>query len=321
LAFRWMAAGVAAPAAATSFLRATSADWPVLAVQLLSFLPWCTAAAVGALLLAVPARSRPLQLLTAALLAVQIVWLFPASATPAAAHYDGPTVQLRVMTLNAQLGGAEAEDIVELVREQGVDLLALEEYTGDLADRLAAAGLPSLLPHQVSHPRDRAGGAAVYSSFPLREAGLVRGTRFAMPVVTLDLGTGNGAALQVVAVHCVAPVGSGLAPWRSDLSALARTGTGSGPLLLAGDFNATFDHHEFRALLAGKEGGRGLVDVAASVGGRLIPTWPMRGYALPGITLDHFVTSQDVAGADYSVHRVPGTDHAAVLATLTIPAG
>ncbi|MGX1160695.1 endonuclease/exonuclease/phosphatase family metal-dependent hydrolase [Arthrobacter sp. SLBN-100] len=321
LAFRWLAAGAAAPAAATSFLRATSADWPVQAVQLLSFVPWFTVPATAAFLLALPARSRPLQLLTAALLAVHVAWLLPVTASPAAAHPGGQKVQLRAMSLNAELGGAEADDIVKLVREQGIELLALEEYTAALGDRLAAAGLLSLLPHHVSHPRDGAGGAAVYSSFQLRDAGAIRGTGFSMPVVDLDLGAGNGAALRVVAVHCLAPVGDGLVRWRSDLAALARTGTGSGPLLLAGDFNATLDHHEFRALLAGTGEGRKLVDVAASLGNRLIPTWPMGGYHLPGITLDHLVTSQDVRGADYSVHRVPGTDHAAVLATLAIPAG
>jgi hypothetical protein len=44
----------------------------------------------------------------------------------------------------------------------------------------------------------------------------------------------------------------------------------------------------------------------------------MRGYYLPGVTLDHLVTSPDITGSDYSVRRVAGTDHAAVLAVLEI---
>jgi endonuclease/exonuclease/phosphatase family metal-dependent hydrolase len=44
----------------------------------------------------------------------------------------------------------------------------------------------------------------------------------------------------------------------------------------------------------------------------------MRGYRLPGIALDHLVTSPDISGSGYSVHRVGGTDHAAVAATLDI---
>jgi hypothetical protein len=44
----------------------------------------------------------------------------------------------------------------------------------------------------------------------------------------------------------------------------------------------------------------------------------MRGYRLPGIALDHLVTSRDILASGYSVDRLEGTDHAAVSATLTI---
>ncbi len=91
--------------------------------------------------------------------------------------------------------------------------------------------------------------------------------------------------------------------------------------LLIGDFNATYDHPEFRELLAGGPGGQGLVDVGAASGSRLVPTWPMDGPLLPGITIDHLVTTRQVASTGYQVQHVPGTDHAAVLATLAIPAG
>lgn len=323
-AFRWASAALAAPVALIGLLRAIPADWPVLAVQLLAFVPWLTVPAAAAFLLSLPARSRPLQMLTAALLGVQVLWLFPptAAAVPDAAHAGQPVVQVKVMAINAELGRADAEGIVGLVREQQVDLLVVAEYTRELADRLSAAGLSGLLPHQVAHPGDRAGGAAVFSSFALREVGVVPDTPFSMPVVGVDLSTaGQEAALRVVAVHTLAPVGEGLAQWRRDLSALDRIDAGSGPLLLAGDFNATLDHREFRELLAGGSGAPPLVDVSAAVGSRLVPTWPMRGYYLPGVTLDHLVTSPDIRGTDYSVRRVADTDHAAVLATLEIRVG
>ena len=44
----------------------------------------------------------------------------------------------------------------------------------------------------------------------------------------------------------------------------------------------------------------------------------MRGYRLPGIALDHLVTSPDISASGYSVHRIGGTDHAAVAATLNV---
>jgi len=297
-------------------MRAVPADWPVLGVQLVAFTPWLAVPAAAALLAAFVGQRRWQQVAAMLLVGCQAFWLFPLDVREPAAEAAGQPESLVAMSINAELGGADAAGIVALVRDQRVELLAVEEYTPELARRLAAAGLDGLLPHRVAHPREGAGGTAIYSSVSLKDDGVLPNTQFTMPVARVDLG--DGAGLRVVAVHTLAPVGSALNQWRSDLSAVARADNGSGPLLLVGDFNATYDHTEFRALLAGKGGNRSLVDVAASVGSRLVPTWPMRDYRLPGITLDHLVTSPGIRGTGYSVHRVDGTDHAAVVATLHV---
>jgi len=317
---RWLFIPVALPVAALSAVRAVPAEWPVLGVQLVSFTPWLAAPAAAALFLAFVGRSRWQQVLAAALVGCQAFWLFPLDVREPAAEAAGTPVSLVAMSINAELGGADAAGITALVRDRHVDVLAVEEYTPGLARRLTEAGLDGLLPQRVAHPRDRAGGTAIYSSYGLKDSGVLPNTQFTMSVARLDLPGGSGAGLRVVAVHTRAPVGDGLDQWRSDLAAVARADDGSGPLLLAGDFNATYDHREFRALLASTGGGRTLVDVAASLGSRLVPTWPMRGYRLPGIALDHLVTSQDIRGSGYSVHRLEGTDHAAVVATLSVQA-
>ena len=289
-------------------------------VQLLSFTPWLTLPAAAAALLAFPARSRLLQVLTVALLAVQLFWLLPTDANrPVTGPPGHGAARLVVMNINSELGGADPAEIVRLVRENHVDLLSIQEYSQALEDRLAQAGLGGLLPNRVSHPRDGAAGAAVYSSFAVKEIGLVAGTPFSMPVVRLDLGVPTaGTGLMVVNVHTHAPVDGEVGQWRSDLASVARTSSVATPLLLAGDFNATYDHREFRGLLDGGGKAGKLVDVAATLGSRLVPTWPMRDYQLPGVTIDHLVTSQDVTGSGYSVHQIGGTDHAAVIATLEI---
>ncbi len=316
---RWLFLPAALPVAVMSVFRAVPAEWPVLVVQLLAFTPWLAVPATASLVLAFLGRSRWQGVLVLVLIGCQSFWLFPLDVRQPAAEAAGTTSRLVAMTINAEVGGADASDIVALVRDRHVDLLVVEEYTPELATRLSAAGLDGLHPHRVSHPKDGAGGSAIYSSFRLRETGVLPDTQFTMPVASLDLGDArDGAALRVVAVHAVAPVGDGVEKWRSDLGELARIDTGSGPLLLAGDFNATYDHWEFRSLLDGSTGRRKLVDVASALGSRLVPTWPTRGYLLPGVTLDHLVTSPDLAGRNYSVHRIRGTDHAAVVATLDL---
>ena len=54
---------------------------------------------------------------------------------------------IRAMTLNCRYGRADAENIVRLVRERHIDVLALEELTDELVERLSHAGLNALLPY------------------------------------------------------------------------------------------------------------------------------------------------------------------------------
>lgn len=320
---RWLAILAALPVAGGSALRAVPAEWPVLAVQLVSFTPWLVVPAAVALVLAFPGGQRWLQIIAAALLLCQLFWLFPLDAprpdADAAAGADGAgMLELKVMSVNAEFGQADAARIVQLVKDNGIGLLTVQEHSGALEQRLTAAGLDIILPHRISDPTDDGAGSAVYSTYELEQAGLIPDTPFRMPTVRLTLGQGGPVSvLEVTNVHALPPVDDGVGQWRSDLAAVGRLADRPGNRLLLGDFNATYDHPEFRELLTA---GQGLVDVGTASGARLVPTWPMEGPPLPGITIDHVVTSPQVGSSGYQVHSVPGTDHAAVLATLALPA-
>ena len=328
-ACRWLTLVVALPVLVLSVFRAVPAKWPVLAVQLVSFTPWLALPAAAAVVLALLGRSRWLLLSAVALLGCQVFWLFPLDAArPAAASEAdaaGPvaTVELKAMNINAEFGQADAASIVRLVKDNGIGLLTIQEHSQALEERLTAEGLDHVLSHKVSDPTDDGAGSAVYASYPLELVGLLPDTPFRMPTVRLTAAHGATAAvLEVTNVHALPPVGARLDQWRSDLQAVARLAERPGNRLLIGDFNATYDHSEFRELLAaGGPDGQGLVDVGTASGFRLTPTWPMDGQLLPGIAIDHLVTTPQVASTGYQVQHVPGTDHAAVLATLAIPAG
>lgn len=334
------------PVAALSVFRAVPAEWPTPVVQLLSFTPWLVIPAALALALALPGRRLPVTAAAGLLLGAQLFWLWApdagrADARPSdtgqaeagragtAASRTGTAAQLRVMSINSLFGRADAGEIVRLVRENGVGLLAVQEHTQALEDRLAAEGLGKLLPHRISDPGKKASGSATYSKHPLEAIGLVPDTPFRMPTFRLTLseaGAGTTVTLEVTNVHAFPPVHDRVGQWRSDLKALGRLAARNGAeargnQLLLGDFNATYDHSEFRRLLDGGPGSRKLVDVGMASGTRFTPTWPMDGQALPGVTIDHLVTSPHIPASGYAVHRVTGTDHAAVLATLHIPVG
>ncbi|MFP3462351.1 endonuclease/exonuclease/phosphatase family protein [Arthrobacter globiformis] len=352
--WRLLALCIQLPVAAMSVFRAIPAEWPVQVVQLLSFTPWLVFPAAVALVLALLGRRLGVTAAAALLLGAQLFWLWAPDAGQADAGQadagqsqagagageakarpsgTGSTVPLPVMTINSRFGRADAAEIVRLVRDNGVELLAIQEYTQALEDRLAAEGLGSLLPHRISSPARNGSGSGTYSRLPLEAVGLIPDTPFQMPTFRLRVpvtGAGSAAAtLEVTNVHTLPPVDVRVGQWRSDLESLGRlvarnvAGQGNNQhlsnLLLLGDFNATYDHSEFRRLLDGGPGGRKLVDVGTASGVRFTPTWPMDGQALPGITIDHVVTGPRVPASGYAVHRIPGTDHAAVVATLAVP--
>jgi endonuclease/exonuclease/phosphatase (EEP) superfamily protein YafD len=315
-----------APVAALSVFRGLPVEWPTPVVQLLSFTPWLVLPAVVALLFAFLSRRIWAVVVTAALVAVQLFWLFPLEQfqlgrDQGLANAGAGTLQLKAMNINSEFGQADAAEIVRLVRNNGIGLLTIQEHSQGLQERLDAEGLASLLPNRISDPTDDAGGSALYSVHPMRAVGVLPDAPFHIPTVRLTVeADGLSAVLEVTNVHAFPPVDVRIGQWRSDLEALGRLAARPGNLLLIGDFNATYDHSEFRRLLEGGSGGRKMVDVGTAAGSRLIPTWPMEGQLLPGIVIDHLVISPQVHSSAYSVLRVAGTDHAAIVATLSVPA-
>jgi hypothetical protein len=322
-AFAWRLLALAAlvPVASLSIFRAVPAQWPTPVVQLLSFTPWMVVPAVLALGLALAGRLAWVKAVAAVLLAAQLFWLFPLDADRFVPGPGGSTIALTAMNINSQFGEADSAEIVRLVRDNHVGLLTVQEHTRALEDRLLAAGLGKLLPNRISSPTDDGAGSAIYCLHPMQAMGLLPDSPFQMPTVRLTLkDAAHAGVLEVTNVHALPPVDVRVAQWRSDLAALGRLSAGPANRLLIGDFNATYDHSEFRAVLDGGPDGQKMVDVGTASGLRLVPTWPMEGVPLPGITIDHLVTSPHIGSSGYAVHRVPGTDHAAVLATLSIPA-
>ncbi|WP_150238758.1 endonuclease/exonuclease/phosphatase family protein [Nocardiopsis quinghaiensis] len=260
---------------------------------------------------------------TGALVAVAAV--LAAAVVPRAVPFGvtsagGPAV--RVMTLNTLGGGAGAAEVVALVRDRGVDVLTLQEVTPDLVRDLSTAGLDDLLPHVDDHSDPRgAHGSTIHSAFPLTDLGdaATGGDAFAMPTSLVRLpedGNEDGEedTVEVTSVHVPPPLTPSYADaWSRGLGALAEAPDSGTTRVLAGDFNATLDHAELRAVLDS-----GYLDAAEVLGEGLRPTWPS-GRPVPGLTIDH-VLVDPVTGVDrLEVLEVPGTDHRAVFVEVTLP--
>lgn len=219
-----------------------------------------------------------------------------------------------VATANLEFGGADATALVALVRDERVDVLSLQELTPDAERRLEVAGLFVDLPFRLTRPRADAGGTGLASRYPLAPSPVVLGPSvFEQVVARVEV---PAAPLDVVATHPGAPVfdGAAASPWSDEITALpgARE-PGDTALVVAGDFNATLDHRPLRALLA-----RGPVDAAAAVGAGLDFTWPTDQPVPPFAAIDHVLLTGEVAARDVRTRRLPGTDHAALVADLGV---
>jgi endonuclease/exonuclease/phosphatase (EEP) superfamily protein YafD len=236
-----------------------------------------------------------------ALAAVLIPRLVPAPAPVASGRL------VRVMSSNLYLGRADVKTIVELVREHNVDVLNLEELTPKEADEFDRAGLFGVLPYRVLKPAPGGAGSGLVSRYPLTELSLAGPSLLAQPSARVDLG---GAAVEVVAVHSIPPTTS-VTTWKNDIGRLPAPDRTI--RILAGDFNATLDHGTFRRLLKS-----GYADAGERRGQGFVPTWPSRRWPPPA-TIDHVVVDSRVAVTGYEVFGLPGSDHRAVYAQLTLP--
>ncbi|WP_344325760.1 endonuclease/exonuclease/phosphatase family protein [Kitasatospora putterlickiae] len=274
-------------------------------------LPYAALAGLLALGVLLALRSWWPAALAGVLVAVQLVWLVPRlvpdGGTPAA---DAP--RLRVATSNAYLGQADAAALVRLVREQRVDVLAVEEFGPGAVDRLDRAGIAEVLPYRELRPgRD----TAIYSRLPLTPLD-GSASEAAREQIAAEVTVG-GRVVRLTAVHTYYPMGDA-GRWAEDFDELRAAVAGATRnAVLLGDFNATLDHAPMRALL-----GTGLTDTHAELGRGVAPTWPESNAYFPGlwpvIQIDHVLHGEALRAVSVAEHAVRGAEHRAVVAELAV---
>ena len=291
--------GVAVPLVA----RLTGAEAGPLAIMV-ALMPWVALASLVPVALAVAARAWPV--LAAAVAAAVLCWWWqvPLMTADQALGDDA----LRAGTLNVTFGGADADAVVALVRDQQLDLLALQELTPAAERSLREAGLDDLLPYSEVRAEDGFTGTGLWSSAPLEDAGGVDG--FTSRVVTATVALG-GERRTVIVAHPMAPAPLSNRLWRAELDALAALVAGTeGPVLLAGDLNATRDHAGLRALAES-----GCVDAADQAGAGFVPTFPEGRGPFPVAAIDHvYSCGSHLRATSVTSVAVSGADHRALVA-------
>jgi endonuclease/exonuclease/phosphatase (EEP) superfamily protein YafD len=281
-------------------------------VPLLSLTPQVTAGAwTSALVLPSKGPAAAAAAAGAALTAAVGARAIP-SRQPTAA---GPV--LRVLTANLLVGRAAPDEVVELAHRRQADILFVQELTDQAAEGLKSAGLSDLLAHQVAQPTPHGTrGSGIYARYPLSAGPPTAPASAIRCTARLDLPSGQFVQLGCIHSSPPKPPWSpcATARWRGQLSALPAPA--DSPLVLAGDFNATLDHAQFRQLLR-----RGYVDAASQAGNGLVLTWgPQPHLRLALLAIDHVLLDRRCAVVATSAHRLTGTDHRALYAEIQLPA-
>ncbi len=303
---------VAVLAVVALLLLVRLSTWSVAVVVLaVPGVPYVVLLVALAAALAVVARWWPGLVLAGLALIPLVIWTVPAyAADPRAA---GARPVLTVVTANLHLGEADPAAIVALARESKAQVLAIQELTPAAMTGLRAAGLDTLLPYRVVNPRFGASGTGLWSTVPI--AGGETLQQFTFPATTGIVEVAGVGPVRVASVHPAAPNGAGLATWQRDHDQLATVAAAwTGPVVVAGDFNATRDHTPMRRLAE-----LGYADAGDEAGAGLVRSWPA-GRSLPWtplIGIDHvLIRAGALVGTAVTAYDVPRTDHRALVAVI-----
>lgn len=221
----------------------------------------------------------------------------------------GERFSLRVC--NVYCHNTEPERVLELLRESATDVVVLLEVTIEWSQRFQT--LRDVYPHMLFEPEAGSFGIGVLSRKPWANLNHRSFGRQKLPSLVVDFPLEQGGTWQLVATHPLPPIMPLNAEARDEQ--LARVATycaeHAGPIVVAGDLNASPWSHAFRGLC---QQGR-LTD--SSLGFGIHPTWPTMGpFAV--IPIDHVLT-RGMAVAARQVERRVGSDHLPVRVELVIP--
>ncbi|MGV9922419.1 endonuclease/exonuclease/phosphatase family protein [Nocardia rhamnosiphila] len=220
-----------------------------------------------------------------------------------------------VMQANLLFDGADPRALVDEVRARQVEILTVDELTPAAVAALGRAGLDEALPHRHLSPGRTATGTGIWSSHPLSDT--VEYDGFVLNQLSATVAIPEVGPVAAYAFHPVPPV-YGTRVWADELSrlrAILERAPADRPVLVGGDFNATYDHAQYRALSSGR-----FADAAVQAGAGHLVTYPTDKRWPPLVGIDHILTAGGRAVAVETV-GLPGADHRALVARIQLSRG
>jgi len=218
--------------------------------------------------------------------------------------------------LNSSEGDpGSASQVAEAIVAYGADIIVLQEVRASFADDLASISELAEYRYRATEPSDNT-NMLIWSRWPLGDsstAPLIRSDQSRNTLLT-SVDAPQGSFL-VRNIHLNAPLNSSAVDiWQRQLERLAVDGKtySGGPLVLAGDFNATESHHQFREVLDGA-----FSDVHSLKGCGPDTTWPASFGFLPSVLrLDHVLITDDFVVREVKTGQPSGSDHRPIITVL-----
>lgn len=292
---------------------------------IVSFTPWFILLSALSLLFALVSRRWGVALIMTLCLCLQCWWQYPffagyhasagTRASSSRSSDDAANIPVRVMTFNVYKGQADPSAIVEIVKQEHIQVLTMQETTTGFVEALNRAGIGHYLPYAQISSSDGVYGNGLWSATPLGDPvdDEVGSSASFMPSGTVKLS--GGRSLRFVSVHTTSPKPGVWGQWRNSLDELSRMRSRTDArYVFMGDFNATTDHTVFRDFLGSR-----FTDAAQDAGRGFTFSWPANRGAIPAFAgIDHIVLDGGMgAGQVHTVH-LPRSDHRALLATITV---
>ncbi len=248
-------------------------------------------------------RAFRLAILALCLLALPVVRLVPLFLPPA--DRAAPEASLSVATFNIRGDNPRHAEVVDWIRRQDVDLWLLPETGTDWGRSLAP--LRREFPHHFADLRAGNLGFSFFSRFPIEDVEVTEIGAIPLPVLTATIRHPEGD-FTFIGAHPVPPTSAFWADERDRmLAALAGlVEQVDGPLVLAGDLNATRWSSAIQPLFSA-----GLVD--SSLGHGYQATWMCRNPFL-AIPIDHILTRGIGTCHERQLGPALGSDHRPVIA-------
>ena len=234
------------------------------------------------------------------------------AGTPIPAGTDAAP-RLRLFSANVLIGKGEVGGYAREIRASKPDIVVLQEASPAFHAALQQTGALTDLLHEVVLPRSDPFSMVVASRWPLENIGIVPAQ--GRPVLVRVTVAVPGQHVRLLATHVIAPRLGHLKEWNRDLALLRRSVAGRGiPLVVVGDFNATWGNRSFRRLLD-----LGLTDAAAARSVPFTMTWPRNRQRIPPILrIDHVLTGNGAFVTRIVAGRGKGSDHRPLIADVAL---